>query len=523
LRRIDVAVALPQYPLARIAAGGEQHMRSIVRTSLAGLAAAALTAGLVAQGPNEDFGKFVAEHLRDHAQTLFGFHHPLEESAIGPFDGPSTQALTLADGLSATLISSAVEAAADQIALWPDDEHPTHLFVCDEETTNPAVQRVDLSKPPASNATTIVVGLRSCDPVRRTPWGTILVGEENGADGGLYEIIDPIHINAAIAVADRAAGTTGDPLHLVKRKAVGSLSFEGLAVRQDGTTIFGDELAPSGGKAGGAIYKFVPQIPYVGGEPISVPAQSPLASGSVFGLRVAASASSNWGQGAETGKGSWVAVNLAGANVVDAQNNIVLRNAQLLQGFTGYYRPEDMDIDPIAAEQGVFRACWANTGRMSHAGGSTVENSAVNSEIMCLTEDPPSGAVPQPTTGTIPTVDRFVPGSRERAMYDNVAFQPHTGNLVILEDGPTSIVRPNGTIEPRGNDLWMCLPDGDDDDAQTDGCVRFASLRDTTSEPTGFIFLGSGEAAFVHLQHRAVDDANSRGSLMLISGFKIKH
>jgi secreted PhoX family phosphatase len=108
-------------------------------------------------------------------------------------------------------------------------------------------------------------------------------------------------------------------------------------------------------------------------------------------------------------------------------------------------------------------------------------------------------------------------------MPDNVAFQPHTGNLVVLEDGPTSSVRADGTSQPRGNDLWICLPDGRDDDVMSDGCVRFASLRDTSSEPTGFIFLGSGEAAFVHLQHRNVDATNHRGSLMMISGFKVRH
>jgi len=464
----------------------------------------------------------VADLLRAHSMQLFGFHHPLDESAIGPFNGPSVEALELAGGLKATLISSVVENAADQIAMWPNDEHPTHLFVCDEETSVPAVQRVDLSKPSNSNATTIVTGLISCDPVRRTPWGTIIVAEEAGSTGGLYEILDPLHINAPINVSNRDLGTTSDPLHLVKRQAVGSLSFESFAIKHDGTMIYGDELAPSGGNAGGALYKFVPAIPFAGGGPVTIPAQSPLVAGTIHGLRVGAAGSANWGQGAETGKGTWTQVNLAGANVINATGNIILRNAQLLQKFTGFYRPEDMDLDPIAAEKGVFRACWANTGRVSHAGGSTVENSAVNSEIMCLTEEPPSAAVPAPATGTIPRVERFIPGSPERAMYDNVAFQPHTGNLVVLEDGPTSIVLPNGTTQPRGNDLWICLPDGDDDDTQSDGCVRFASLRDTTSEPTGFIFLASGEAAFVSLQHRAVDEANHRGSLLMISGFKVK-
>jgi len=498
--------------------------RSSVRVwiVIAGLAVGGAGARVAADSGRPDFGAFVQALLRDQSEELFGIGRPLDHSAVGPFDGPSVDALDLAHGLKATLISSAVENAADQIAMWPDDDHPTHLFVCDEETSVPAVQRVDLSKPADSNATTLVTGLLSCDPVRRTPWGTIIVAEEHGADGGLYEILDPVHITTPIAVTNRATGANSDPLHLAKRQAVGALSFESIAIRADGTMIYGDELAPSNGNAGGAIYKFVPAVPFAGGAPITVPAMSPLVSGSVYGLRVAAAGSSNWGQGAEIGKGAWTLVNLAAAGVVDATGNVILRNAQLLQKFTGSYRPEDMDIDPVARANGVFRACWANTGRLSHAGGSTVENAAVYGEVMCLTEEPPSAAVPAPPTGTIPKVDRFIAGGTQIGMPDNVAFQPHTGNLVVLEDGPTSIVRADGTSQPRGNDLWICLPDGRDDDVMSDGCVRFASLRDTSSEPTGFIFLGSGEAAFVNLQHRDVDAANHRGSLMMITGFKVR-
>lgn len=216
-----------------------------------------------------------------------------------------------------------------------------------------------------------VTGLQSCDPVRRTPWGTIIVAEEAGATGGLYELIDPVSINAPINVSDRAAGTTSDPNHLVKRKAVASLSFESFAIGHDGTMIYGDELGLSNGNAGGSLYKFVPTVPYLGtGQPpITQPQLSPLASGTVFGLRVAANGSSNWGQGAEVGKGRWIAIDTAAAGVVDANGNIILRNAQALQKFTGYYRPEDMDVDPIAASNGVLRACWANTGRLNFAGG----------------------------------------------------------------------------------------------------------------------------------------------------------
>jgi secreted PhoX family phosphatase len=493
-----------------------------------GMAVVALGSQALADHKPADFGTFVQDQLNDHAEQLFGIKGPLDKSALGPYDGSDNlQAIQVASGLHVSLVSSSVASAADQIAFWPDDDNPRFLFVCDEETTDPAVQRVDLSKPASSNATTIVTGLVSCDPVRRTPWGTIIVAEEAGATGGFYEIIDPEHVAGPIKVNDRATGATSDPLHLVKRQAVGSLSFESFAIRHDGTMLYGDELAPSGGNAGGGIYKFVPAIPFQGNGPITAAAQSPLASGAVFGLRVAAQGSSNWGQGAETGNGAWVAVNLAGANVVDGAGNIILRNAQLLQKFTGYYRPEDMDIDPIAAEDNVFRACWANTGRMSHTDSSLVENSGVKAEIMCLVENPPSTAAPNPLTGTIPTVDRFITGSEERGMFDNVAFQPHTGNLVVLEDNSvTSVTNLNPlTTELRGNDLWICLPDGDDDDVVSDGCVRFASIRDTSAEPTGFKFLGSGEAAYVNIQHRAFNDnqgPGNHGALVKISGFKVK-
>ena len=493
------------------------------------LAVVGTTTRMRAGHSHKDFGSFVQDQLNDHSEQLFGIEHALDESALGPYDGPDNlQAIQVAKGLHVSLVSSSVASAADQIAMWPDDDNPKFLFVCDEETSDPAVQRVDLSKPAGSNATTIVKGLTSCDPVRRTPWGTIIVAEEGGLTGGFYELFDPININTAITVSNRDTGATSDPLHLVKRKAVGSLSFEGIAIKQDGTMIYADELAPSGGNAGGGVYKFIPSIPFQGNGPITVPGLSPFAAGAIYGLRVAAQGSNNWGQGAETGNGAWVAVNAAAQGVTDANGNILLRNAQALQKFTGYYRPEDMDIDPIALEDGIFRVCWTDTGRMSHTDSSVVENSGVKAEVMCLVENPPSTFAPNPVTGTIPTVDRFFAGSEERGMFDNVAFQPHTGNLVVLEDNSVDVVKQVNPLvtELRGNDLWICLPDGDDDDVQTDGCVRFASIRDTSAEPTGFIFTGSGETAFVNIQHRAANDAlgkGNHGALVKISGFKVKH
>ena len=121
--------------------------RSTVRSSLAILlvSTVVLTTRSSAQNPRSDFGSFVQDQLAAHSEQLFGFRHPLEHSALGPYTGPDNlQAIQVADGLRVSLVSSAVASAADQIAFWPNDEHPTHVFVCDEETSTPAVQRVDL-------------------------------------------------------------------------------------------------------------------------------------------------------------------------------------------------------------------------------------------------------------------------------------------------------------------------------------------------------------------------------------------
>ena len=128
------------------------------------------------------------------------------ESALGPYDGPDNlQAIEVAPGLRVSLVSSSVASAADQIALWPDDDNPTFLFVCDEETTCPPSSASICRGPPAATRRRSSLAC-SCDPVRRTPWGTIIVAEEAGATGGFYELIDPAHINTVIAVIDRDAG-----------------------------------------------------------------------------------------------------------------------------------------------------------------------------------------------------------------------------------------------------------------------------------------------------------------------------
>jgi len=225
-----------------------------VSGAIALAAAAAIGIGgsrLIADEDGGDFGLRVQRELNDRAAKLLGADS-LSRSALGPYTAAdSTQALFVARGLRVSLVSSAVHFSTDQIGLWPDDRHPTHLFVCDESSSNPAVQRVDLSLPPASNASTILTGIVACDPIRRTPWGSLTVAEES-TEGGTYEIMNPLSITSPIAVTNRAAGITTDA-RVVKRKALGQLAFEGNPVLPDGTIVFGDELRPGGGNPGGGI------------------------------------------------------------------------------------------------------------------------------------------------------------------------------------------------------------------------------------------------------------------------------
>jgi hypothetical protein len=472
-----------------------------------------------------DFGLAVEQALSDHSLELFGVQKPLKKSALGPYTGAdSALAVAVAKGLQVSVVSTATHPESDQIALWPNDEHPTHLFTCAEITGAPAngaplpvVERIDLSQPADANVTYLVSGLNSCDPVRRTPWGTIVVAEETGAAGGFYEIMDPAGtFSAPVVVTNRAAGTTSDP-RVVKRKTIGALSFEGIVILPDGTTYIADELRPGtnpadSGSRGGALYKFVPQFAYAGGGIVTDPALSPYASGSLFGMRVGNTG--DYGQGTEIGQGVWLPID--SPTFTDTAGNISLRGAQVALNLTGYYRPEDFDLDPIAAGEGIVRFCGTATGRMTNGGGSDVETGSTYGEVLCVTDEPSSAAA----TGANPTVRRFIAGDTQMNFLDNLDFQPHTGNLVVLEDGEVEVVKRLGvtqTSELRGNDIWMCLPDGDDRDVQTDGCVRILSLRDTTAEPTGFIFTGYGRTAYVNIQHRSV----GTGALLKITGFEI--
>ncbi len=477
---------------------------------MTGILAAAVLAGTAYALVKGDPGAAYQVQLGKQSQVLFGFGHPLDTAVSGEFSGPGDRAVELASGLSARVTTSSVGEVADMIALWPDDENPTHAIVCNEiDGSGPGsaatVQRVRLSDGQVSD---MIFGHVSCDPAHRTGWGTVVVGEESGSSGRLWEILDPLSVNGVRV--DRAAGTSSDPSHVVARTALGQLSYEGVVLLDDGTTYYADELRPSNGKPGGGIYKFIPQRPFAGGTPITSLDQSPLVAGTVHVLRLGLrSGGTDFGQGSNTGGGKWIALttpaNPTTFNLASVAGSSVASGGA--GGYTGYYRPEDMDLDPVAFEAGRLRMCWNNTGN------DTQENWG---ETLCL-EDVADASF---ATGRKPVVTPFVIGNPELRMPDNLDFQPGTGILYLAMDATTSAEDAAFT----NDQVWACLPDGADPDTLSDGCVRVMNLRDGEAEFSGITFLGDGSSFLIHLQHRTQGGRAVPGTTdqLLVTGLTVK-
>jgi secreted PhoX family phosphatase len=88
--------------------------------------------------------------------------------------------------------------------------------------------------------------------------------------------------------------------------------------------------------------------------------------------------------------------------------------------------------------------------------------------------------------------------------------------------GATGFYRPeDGHFDP----VSAGLPDGHDRDVKTDGCVKIPSVKDSSAEPTGFMFSADGLTAYVSIQHSndgnmtKVDDY-ATDDVLKIAGFK---
>ena len=476
------------------------------RGRLAVVVATLLAVTLVAGAASAftDFGSFVQSQLRHHSRSLFGVTGPLAASSTASIGADEASAhperlATVAKSLKVRVVSHGVAAPnLDQIALWPDDAHPRWLIVCNEaEVTDPGLVRINLAN---GAQEVIVTGTTECDPVRRTPWGTILFGEEagGGPEGGrMYELVDPLHTTGV--TLDRATGTFSGGVgaaNLTARPALGRLSFEGLAIYPNGVTYYGDENRPAEGVAGGAYFKFVPAtLRSSGAGPVTSLTDSPYAApGSIYGLRLGLrEGATDYGQGTEFGLGAWVPI--------PAAADPDLRAAAAELHLTGYYRPEDASVDTGALADGRVRFCGNNTGNEP--------DDQLWGETVCISD----GTLAEAGANSgVPEVQLLVAGSPALAMPDNIALQPHRGNWVIHEDAET-VTDLQG---PHNDDLWDCLPDGTDPDLQSDGCIRIATLNDLTAEWTGGIFDASGRHFYVSVQH----NISGNGVILDITGWK---
>jgi secreted PhoX family phosphatase len=493
---------------------------------VAAAVATALSAGAA------DFGQKVEALAKSQAFTLFGVAGTLGASSslqrtAAELEANPASALTVAPGLSVRVVSAAANLAPnmDQMVLWPDDVNPTHLIACNEQGgTEVAVQRITLATGAVENilaaGTAAAPGMSTCDPVRKTPWGTIIVGEETGGGGRLFEILDPLATTNVTVTGSGAATTTSDPAHVQFLPNVGTLSWEGLALLPNGVMYMTDESRPGAGVMGGGMFKFIPTNLWTGGAAITNLAASPFASGRLFGLRVGRNSTSSpdFGQANEYGRGYWVEVT-GRADVGAAPIN--LRNAGVTLKLTGYYRPEDAEFDLKELAAGNVRFCGTNTGQDVPDTNATGDNHW--GEVYCLRDGTVANAAVTTTatqaisgvsytvlTSTTPEYQTLVLGNRDFAMMDNLAYHPKRGFFVLNEDGegPTYSAK-------RNNDIWACLDDGEDADKTSDACVKLMTLNDLTAETTGGLFDATGTRYFVSVQH----NLTGHGIILEVNGW----
>lgn len=445
-----------------------------------------------------DVGKDHEAVLTTNAMALFGIAKPIVASAeASAEEGYRTEAQTamdqilLADGLTAEYVTRDLANNADMIAFYPLG-NPTHAIICiegDREELeggklNPGVQRVALAD---GKVETIVRGTSACDGIRTTPWNTILFTEEDD-DGGAYEILDPLKATE-IVITDRKKGEISDAAMVVKHVALPMMAWEGLTILPNGVVYAGDELRPGTSypdRDGGAIFKFVPDKASAGNAIASL-AESPFAAGKLYAMQVSCTDKVQTGQGCEVGNAAWVEVKASNARI-----------AADVAAATGYYRPEDLHQDLSYKGEGV-RFCWTNTGNKG------IKNWG---EVMCAV-DAVADSVEKGKQSV--TVTRFIAGDAEFNQPDNLEIHPTNGLVYVIEDNP------NG-------DIWACLPDGADRDVMSDGCVKILSVKDTSAEPTGFIFAPDGKTAYVNIQHsndKAMPKVDGYGTddLIKITGF----
>lgn len=276
-----------------------------------------------------------------------------------------------------------------------------------------------------------------------TPWHTILFAEETDEVSGAYK--DPDVPQATAGLVYELALEKKDPStaeSVTVRPLLGALAHEGLETDTEGNVYAVDE------DRHGAIYKFVPDT------------YGDLSSGQLYALKV--------DNGAKTGTGTWVALDMA-------QVQVSARAAAQAVGATEFCRPED--LERIGQTLYAALTCEDVTNPANTSG---------------------AGAVLSISLGNTPNVKYFV-AHGVNANYENkaggITGLKSPDNLANGPDGRLWIVEDNVP-----SDIWVAEPDNDGD-GYSDGIHLFASLRDSTAEGTGIYFGKDPHTLFVNVQH----------------------
>jgi hypothetical protein len=119
----------------------------------------------------DDWGLEQQTQLQNKSRPLFGVGQPLTTSSNVDLNQAQALAdpaslITVAKGLKVSVVTAGKAAPnLDQMVLWPQAD-PKYIVACNEEgVSQPALQKISLE---TGDATTIVTGLNSCDPVRVT-------------------------------------------------------------------------------------------------------------------------------------------------------------------------------------------------------------------------------------------------------------------------------------------------------------------------------------------------------------------
>jgi secreted PhoX family phosphatase len=481
-----------------------------------------------------DFGQKVEALAKAQSLSLFGTIGTLGASSTASIDAATvnsnpTALVTAAPGLTVTAVSNAANlgVAIDMMVLWPNDTNPTHIIACNESagpTGAGGVQRIRLSDGFVENI--IDSPLTSCDPAEITPWGTVIVGEENGSNGRAFEILDPLTTTGVTVSGTGAATTTSDTTRVRYLGALGQLSYEGISIMPNGVVYYQDENRPSATDNGGGYFKFIPTTLWTGNAPITDLNNSPLVAGRVFGLRLGRNGgNADIGAGTHAGRGNWVEVvdgQVIGSTTV---NRINLRAAATALKLTTGYRPEDQDIDKRAQSLGNVRICGTNTGQdtaTTSANGANffgetfcfTDGTIAQSAVINTVSQTLGGVAYTVNSGagtSIPEYQLLVSHFLDFGMPDNIAYQPGRGNWIIHEDGDGATYAP-----PRNNDIWSCVDDGADKDLLADACAKIITINDLTAETTGGVFNSAGNEFYFSVQH----NVSGHGTIVKVTGWQ---